>query len=98
MNIEFHPEAAEEFEAAVDWYEAREIGLGLDFAAEINAAIRLAAAMPDAWMHLSGDVRRVLVNRFPYGVLYEPGRTNLLVLAVMHLRREPGYWLSRLAE
>ena len=30
MNIEFHPEAAEEFEAAVDWYEVRKIGLGLD--------------------------------------------------------------------
>lgn len=48
MNIEFHPEAAEEFEAAVDWYEAREIGLGLDFAAEIHAAIHRAAAMPEA--------------------------------------------------
>jgi hypothetical protein len=64
MNIEFHPEAAEEFEAAVDWYEVREIGLGLDFAAEIHAAIHRAAAMPDAWARLSGDVRRVLLNRF----------------------------------
>jgi plasmid stabilization system protein ParE len=48
MNIEFHPEAAEEFEAAVDWYEERETGLGLDFAVEIHAAIQRAAAMPDA--------------------------------------------------
>ena len=95
MNIEFHPEAAEEFEAAVDWYEAREIGLGLDFAAEIHAAIQRAVAIPEAWAKLSGDVRRVLVNRFPYGVLYEPMENNLLVLAVMHLRREPGYWMTR---
>jgi plasmid stabilization system protein ParE len=98
MNIEFHPEAAEEFEAAVDWYDARETGLGLDFAVEINAAIHRAAAMPDAWTRLSGNVRRVLVNRFPYGVLYEPGETDLLVLAVMHLRREPGYWMARRGE
>ncbi len=98
MIVEFHPEAAEEFEADVDWYEAREIGLGLDFAAEVNAAIRLAAAMPHTWMRLSGDVRRVLVNRFPYGVLYEPGKTSVLVLAVMHLRREPGYWMTRRSE
>ena len=95
MNIEFHPEAAEEFEAAVDWYEVREIGLGLDFAAEIHAAVHRAAAMPDAWIRLSGDVRRVLVSRFPYGVLYESRSTCLLVLAVMHLRREPGYWMAR---
>ena len=98
MNIEFHPEAAEEFEAAVEWYEERETGLGLDFAVEIHAAIQRAAAMPDAWTQLAGNVRRVLVNRFPYGVLYEPGSRSLLVLAVMHLRREPGYWMTRRSE
>ena len=54
--------------------------------------------MPDAWTRLAGNVRRVLVNRFPYGVLYEPGSTSLLVLAVMHLRREPGYWMTRRSE
>lgn len=93
--IEFHPEATEEFEAAVDWYEAREISLGLDFAVEIHAAIHRAAAMPDAWTLLSGDVRRVLVNRFPYGVMYEQGTMSLLVLAVMHLQRELWYWMTR---
>ena len=54
--------------------------------------------MPDAWTQLAGNVRRVLVNRFPYGVLYEPGSTSLLVLAVMHLRREPGYSMTRRSE
>lgn len=98
MKVDFHPEAAEEFEAAVDWYEAREAGLGLDFAVEVHAAIRLAAAMPEAWSRLSGNVRRVLVNRFPYGVLYEAENTCLRVLAVMHLRREPGYWMTRRSE
>jgi plasmid stabilization system protein ParE len=98
MNIEFHPEAAEEFEAAVDWYEERKTGLGLDFAAEIHAALHRAAAMPEAWTRLPGNVRRVLVNRFPYGVLYEPGKTSLVVLAVMHLRRKPGYWTTRRSE
>jgi hypothetical protein len=57
MTIVFHPEAAEEFEAAVDWYETREIGLGLDFAVEIHAAIQRASAMPNAWTRLSGNVR-----------------------------------------
>lgn len=92
MNIEFHPEAAEGFEAVVDWYEERETGLGPDYAVEIHVA------MPDAWTRLYGNVHRVLVNRFPYGVLYEPGNTGLLVLAVMHLRREPGYWMTRRSE
>jgi hypothetical protein len=38
------------------------------------------------------------VNRYPYGVLYESASTRLLVLAVMHLRREPGYWVARRSE
>jgi len=95
MSISFHPEAAEEFEAAVDWYEERESGLGLDFAVEIHATIHRASAMPDAWTRLSDNVCRVLVKRFPYGVLYEQRGTSLLVLAVMHLRRKPGYWTTR---
>lgn len=82
MTIVFHPEAAEELEAAVDWYEAHETGLGLDFAVEIHAAIHRAAAMPDAWTRLSGNVSRVLVNRFPYGFF-----TNTLRIGKHELAR-----------
>ena len=46
MTFSLHPEAEEEFEAAVAWYEDRETGLGLDFATEIREAIRLAQSMP----------------------------------------------------
>lgn len=95
MSFTFHPEAAEEFEAAVAWYEERENGLGIDFAAEVNAAIRRAVAMPEAWALLTENIRRVLVSRFPYGVLYAQQDDGLIVLAVMHLRREPGCWMPR---
>jgi hypothetical protein len=42
------------------------------------------------------DVRRCLVNRFPYGVLYSIESTEIFILAVMHLRRDPDYWKKRL--
>ena len=95
MSFSFHPEAATEFEAAVEWYEERSNGLGLDFAAAIREAILLAESMPLAWTRIEGDIRRVLVNRFPYGVLYAPDGDHLHIVAVMHLSREPGYWLRR---
>lgn len=95
MTFRFHPEAEAEFLGAVDWYEERSIGLGADFAREIHAAIRLAEAMPFAWTPLDSDVRRVLANRFPYGVLYAPRQGWIYVLAVMHLRRAPDYWRER---
>jgi plasmid stabilization system protein ParE len=96
MRFRFHPEAETEFVAAIDWYEARSVGLGGDFAAEIHAAIRRAASLPLAWPQLDRDIRRVLANRFPYGVLYAQREDHILILAVMHLRREPDYWRQRL--
>lgn len=97
MSFSFHPEAEEEFEAAVAWYEERETGLGLDFATELREAIRRAVAMPLGWPEMEGSIRRVLVHRFPYAVLYSPGDAGIYILAVMHLRRKPGYWRERVA-
>ncbi len=95
MNFLFHPEAEAEFLAAIDWYEARATGLGADFAAEIHAAIERAVAMPSAWPQVDGEIRRVLTNRFPYGVLYAVDDSSIHLLAVMHLRRHPDYWRKR---
>lgn len=95
MSFAFHPEATEEFEAAVEWYEERSTGLGLDFATEIRQAILRAESMPLAWTRLDNNIRRVLAHRFPYGILYMPDDGQLYILAVMHLSREPGYWRHR---
>lgn len=95
MSFAFHPEAEAEFLAAVDWYEERSDGLGMRFAAEIHASIQRAVAMPMAWPAVDQDIRRVLANRFPYGVLYAPRGRSIYVLAVMHLRRQPDYWRER---
>lgn len=95
MNYAFHPDAEVELNEAIEWYEAREPGLGLDFATQVHAAIQRALSFPSAWQEMSNDIRRALVHRFPYGVLYvaEPG--HLLIVAVMHLHRKPGYWRQR---
>ena len=95
MSFSFHPEAAAEFDAAVEWYEERSTGLGLDFAAEIRQAILRAESMPLAWTRLEGDIRRILVHRFPFGILYAPDGNHLQIVAVMHLSRAPGYWRHR---
>lgn len=95
MRFLFHPEAEAEFLAAIDWYEERTVGLGADFAAEVHAAIQRALAMPLAWPKVADDIRRVLTSRFPYGILYAARGDRILVLAVMHLRRQPDYWRER---
>jgi toxin ParE1/3/4 len=96
MNFAFHPAAEEEFSAAVDWYEERQPRLGMDFAIEVRAAIGRAITLPSAWTELQPGIRRVLTQRFPYGVLYASEDSGVFILAVMHLSREPGYWKDRL--
>jgi plasmid stabilization system protein ParE len=95
MTFLFHPEAEEEFLAAIDYYEDREVGLGYDFSAEVFAAIQNIVNYPDAWPVIEEDVRRCLVNRFPFSVIYSIEQGGIFILAVMHLRRHPDYWRHR---
>ncbi|HXG62491.1 MAG TPA: type II toxin-antitoxin system RelE/ParE family toxin [Planctomycetota bacterium] len=95
MTLSFHPEAAAELEAATAAYEDREPGLGLDFILEVQAAIERIVSFPEAWPILDGEVRRCLVHRFPFGILYACEASGIRILAVMHLHREPEYWKHR---
>ncbi|HEY5604361.1 MAG TPA: type II toxin-antitoxin system RelE/ParE family toxin [Gammaproteobacteria bacterium] len=95
MTYSFHPDAEEEFNRAIEYYEEIEPGLGYDFAVEIYSAIQRSIAFPKAWAVLEGEVRRSLVRRFPYGILYSEEQEALFILAIMNLHRDPGYWKMR---
>lgn len=95
MSFSFHPEAEKELTEAIAYYEQIEPGLGYDFALEVYSAIRRSVDFPEAWSVLDGDVRRSLVKRFPYGILYAQAEDGILILSVMNLHREPGYWKKR---
>jgi plasmid stabilization system protein ParE len=96
MNYAFHPEAEAEFLEANAYYEERAPGLGLDFSAEVRAAIQRIQAFPLAWQVLEGEIRRALAHRFPYGVLYAVEDECIWIIAVMNLHRQPEYWRDRL--
>ncbi|MBA2880649.1 hypothetical protein HNR65_000967 [Desulfosalsimonas propionicica] len=95
MKYHFHEAAALEFENAVEYYEECSNGLGLEFAAEVNAAIERIALYPESWTRVSENTRRCLVNRFPFGIIYKIEKEILYIIAVADLRRRPEYWISR---
>ena len=97
MNHVFHPEAAQEFEEAVRFYQPRGRILGGRFSSEVRTAIRRILDTPDRWRILEDDVRCCVVRVFPYGVLYTVELEYILIIAIMHSKREPGYWRHRLA-
>ncbi len=95
MKFDFHPEAEAEFLKAISYYEDCEPGLGEEFSLEVYSTVQNILSYPDAWPVLEGDVRRCLVNRFPYGVLYSIENNCIYILAIMHLHRYPEYWKNR---
>jgi plasmid stabilization system protein ParE len=98
MKFSFHPDAKEELDGAVEYYEQCQTGLGLEFAEEVYAAIARIIQYPDAWSSLSRNSRRCLINRFPYGIIYQIKSRTLRIVAVAHLSRRPGYWKERLGQ
>lgn len=96
MNYAFHPQAQAEFEQAIEYYEGCQEGLGYDFAIEVYGTIQNIITFPNTWPELKSGIRRCLVRRFPYGVLYSVEQGSVLILAVMHLHRSPDYWEPRI--
>ncbi|MCM2359004.1 MAG: type II toxin-antitoxin system RelE/ParE family toxin [Geobacteraceae bacterium] len=96
MKFSFHPKAAEEFDEAVRYYEECQPGLGIEFAEEVYAAISCIRDYPNAWAPLSKNTRRCLVNRFPFGVVFQSTADSLRIIAIANLHRRPGYWRKRI--
>jgi toxin ParE1/3/4 len=88
MRVEFHPEALAEFRAATKYYEQQQTGLGERFANVVEMAVAHIAAAPESFRIIEDDIRRCLAKVFPYAVLYSIEPDNILIVAVMHCRRE----------
>jgi len=95
MIYSFHPLAVAELNEAIDYYEELQSGLGLEFAKEIFSCIQRVIEFPTAWSSLSPNTRRCLLNRFPYGIIYQILDNEILIIAVMQLNRKPSYWEGR---
>ena len=88
--------AREEFSAAVRWYEQQHPGLGGEFFDAVVHATSLIQAQPKIdTPSQDRRTRRVLVQRFPYQVVYRLSADQIVIVAIAHLKRRPGYWRMR---
>ena len=81
---------------AVQFYKQRGRTLGKRLSHEVRTTIRKITATPERWRMLEDDVRRCLVRVFPYSVLYTIEDDYILIVAIAHGKRQPGYWRHRL--
>ena len=91
----FHSAAVRELEEAAFFYESRVTGLGRSFLDEVQRTVTLIERYPDAGATLGRGLRRVRVDRFPYSIVYQRSVDGLVIVAVAHHRRRPGYWRGR---
>ena len=97
MRLLIDLEALEEIGEAAAFYEDSQTGLGSTFFDVINSGFEEILKHPYLWRKIEGDVRRYLIHRFPYGLIYIVCEDEIYVASVMHLKRRPGYWRRRVA-
>ncbi len=95
LPVRLLPEARVEFDEATDWYEQRRSGLGAIFLARVREVFDRVAADPDRHPVVYLNVRRALVPRFPYVVLFREETGEVIVISVFHTSRDPSIWQSR---
>ncbi len=96
IEVQLHPEAREEYLAAIAWYLQLSERIARSFQHEIDEAIVRVADGPAKWPIFENDVRWIRLHRFPYVLYFEEAAAGTVqVLAVAHAGRRPGYWRSR---
>ncbi len=99
-SLRIDAEAEEELRAAIAWYERQQRGLGRDLYAAACEALDVIREMPQRGgtvpgLPVTSPVRRVLMRRFPYAVVFLELPGEIRVLAFAHGKRRPGYWQAR---
>lgn len=80
---------------AARYYELQAPGLGQDFLDKVETALQDLLRSPERWPVVQDNIRRRLITRFPYSFIYRIDQSEVVILAVMHQKRHPSYWLSR---
>lgn len=94
-RLDVRPEAELDAEEAAAWYEGERGGLGVTFLTELRATFVRIEQAPFQFPLVSGDIRRAILHRFPFGVFFVADGEVATVLAITHLHRHPVTWQSR---
>lgn len=97
-KFRFLPDAEAELLKEVAYFSAAGTGLGVKFQRAVESAVHMAVAYPAGGAPATRGTRRRLVKGFPFSVVYRPSETEVLKVAIVHHRRRPGYWVSRIGD
>jgi plasmid stabilization system protein ParE len=97
-RVRFVAAARREYLAEVVYYNKERAGLGARFTAAVEEATARAVAFPLTGSPASKNTRRVFIQGFPFALVYRSTIDGIVVFAVAHHSRRPGYWQSRVQD
>lgn len=95
-DIVFSEYAKLEMEDAATYYQLQLDGLGATFKKEIKLSLQRILKYPTAWSVERGEIRKYLLHRFPFKILYSIEKDHLFIIAIAHQHQKPNYWIDRL--
>ena len=98
MRFIFHQEALLEYEKAAVYYSKISKELSISFIETIESGLKEILEYPEGRQIIEEDIRRYLIKRFPFGIYYTIESDYIQIIAIMHMKRKPGYWKDRLRQ
>jgi plasmid stabilization system protein ParE len=97
VKLQVAREAEDELTAAIDWYHERDPALAMELLVEVDRTLQAIAEHPFTGPVWRGDrpYRKKVLTRFPYAIFFRVEGESVIVDAIAHVRRRPGYWLER---
>ena len=96
MNVVFNLLAINELNDSIDFYDLEVKGLGKQFKNEVQDSIKRIVKNPKAWSVEKGEIRRYILLKFPYKILYSIEKDHIFIIAIAHMHRRPNYWIERI--
>jgi plasmid stabilization system protein ParE len=90
--LRFHPQAEQEYLTALSWYRERSIIAASNFESAFGQAVEKIGEAPQRWPSYFMDFRKYTLRQFPFSLVYQEFSAGIVVFAVAHGRRQPGYW------
>ena len=95
MDVIFSIGAKADIKQSAKYYEDAVIGLGKVFLEIVEESVESIIQYPKSSIIIKKPYRRYLIERFPFGIIYTEEINSIFIVAVMHLKRKPYYWLEK---
>ncbi|WP_149752993.1 type II toxin-antitoxin system RelE/ParE family toxin [Rubripirellula obstinata] len=95
MSAELHPDAIAELDLSADWYAERSPTASRNFLVAVDVAIATIVSDPNRFAYIDDRHQSCAVRKFPFQVVFRQAAGRILVIAIAHAKRRPGYWMSR---